>query len=272
MSFSKLSYTFAALLAVAAISGPVSSARATILISEINSNGTGGDFFEIYNSGATAVSLGGWRWVDNASVANGGPSFNGVRAFPFDPFTLQPGGVALVVTDASGNAAGNTAFGTSWGLTGAQFLTFNSGTGTGNGLGQNDLVALFDSAGTFVTGLNYGTAAVNVTQGDNTTVSLAPFNRVNPPGGISAGGHAGAAGGGTAVQSLIWDPTSPAGSPLYTAATSVGLYGSFENATSALTIGSPGIVPEPSSVILAVLGGGLAVAGAARRRLMRAPA
>jgi len=246
-------------------------ATAGLLITEINSNGTGGDFFEIYNSSATAVSLGGWKWVDNASGANGGPSFNGARAFAFDAFTLQPGGVALVVTDASGGTEGNSAFNTSWGLTGTQYLTFNTGTITGNGLGQNDLIALFNPDGNFVTGLNYSTAAVNIVQGDTTTVSLAPFNRVSPPGGISAGGHAGAAGGGLATVSLIWDPTSPASAPLYTAASSVGLYGSFENPNSSLTIGSPGIVPEPSTVAMAALGGALAVAGAARRRLMRKP-
>jgi len=232
----------------------LSSANAQIIITEINSNGAGGDFFEIYNYGATAVDLGGWKWVDNASVANGGPSFNGARALTFDAFTLNPGAIALVVTDASGNATGNTAFATSWGRSGANLLTFNTGVTTGNGLGQSDLIALFNSAGVFQTGLNYGTSAVNVTQGDSTTVSLLPFNRVNPPGGTSAGGHAGIAGGGTATQSLIWDPASPGNAPLYTAASSVGLYGSFANPTNALTIGSPGAVPEPSSASLMLLG------------------
>ena len=240
----------------------------SILISEINSNGTGGDFFEIYNYGATAVELGGWKWVDNASALNGGPSFNGARAFAFNAFTLNPGAIALVVTDASGNATGNTNFATSWGgLSGANFLTFNTGAGTGNGLGQNDLVALFNSAGVFQTGLNYGTAAVTITQGDSTTVSLAPFNRVG--GGASAGGHAGVAGGGVATQSLILDPASPGNDPLYTAASSVGLYGSFENPNNALTIGSPSVVPEPRTYALLVLSGAGLAAYRLRRRARR---
>lgn len=236
----------------------------SILITEINSNGTGGDFFEIYNYGVTEIELGGWKWVDNASSANGGPSFNGSRAYAFDAFTLNPGAVAVVVTDASGNAAGNTAFATSWGVTNVSFLTFTVPSGTGNGLGQNDLIALFGTNGIFVTGLNYGTSAVTVTNGDNSTVSLSPFNRSTPPGGTSAGGHAGVAGGGSGTQSLVWDTLS-ATNPTYTAATNVGLYGSFENPNSAATIGSPGVVPEPSTYALLAL----TAAGVAAYRLRR---
>lgn len=242
----------AATAALFAVIGTISQVQGAVIISEVNSNGTGGDFFELYNAGVTTVDLGGWKWVDNASGTNGGPSFNGAKAYAFNAFTLEPGGVALVVTDASGNATGNTAFASSWGLTGAQFLTFNPGVGNGNGLGGSDLVAVFNAGGTFVTGVNYGTAAVNITQGDNSIVSLAPFNRVG--GGISLGVHAGSAGGGAATQSLIWDPTSDPTAPLYTAASSVGLYGSFANAASVTTIGSPGLIPEPSSALLSAFG------------------
>ena len=252
------------IIAAALIAG-ASHAPAQILITEINSNGAGGDFFEIYNAGSSAVDLGGWKWVDNASGANGGPSFNGARAYAFNAFTLNAGSSALVVSDASGNATGNTNFANSWGrLSGANFLTFTT-TSTGNGLGQNDLVALFNSTGSFVTGLNYGTSAVTITQGDTSTVSLLPFLRSG--GGNSLGGHAGVAGGGVATDSLVWNYWgSTAENPTYFSTSTVGFAGAFANATTPTTIGSPGVVPEPSSTALLGLGS-LALLGL--RRLNR---
>ena len=239
----------------AALLASVASTQAQILISEINSNG-GVDFFEIYNAGSSAVDLGGWKWVDNASGANGGPSFNGARAYAFNAFTLNAGSSALVVSDAGGGASGNTAFATSWGIANSNLLTFTvptAPTGTGNGLGQNDLVALFNSTGSFVTGLNYGTTAATITQGDSSTVSLLPFLR--SAGGTSAGGHAGIAGGGVATDSLVWNYWgSTAENPTYFSTSTVGFAGAFANATTPTTIGSPGVVPEPSSSALLGLG------------------
>ena len=224
-----------------------STSQALILISEINSNGSGGDFFEVYNSGGSTIDLAGYRWSDNSA-----PAWNGGSTYTLNTFSLAPGQAAVFMADAGLNGAGNAAFVTNWGspLTLSAMGGFTGPAG-GRGLGQNDAVLLWDPTGLFVSGVNYSTSNLTVTSVGGTS-TLAPFNRVG--GGTSAGGHAGIAGGGTLTQSLIWDPTSDPTAPLYTAASSVGPYGSFASAASATTIGSPGVVPEPSSTALLGLG------------------
>jgi hypothetical protein len=267
MSFTKLSCTFAALLAVAAISGPVSSARATVLITEINSNGTGGDFFEIYNSGNSSVDFTGWRWCDYDLR-------NWSTASAFDTFSLAAGEVAVVGAGSNvasptplwGSAAANTAFRTSWGLSGS--VKMPTWTGNGAGLGSGDGVILFNASGNVATSLIYRIAPlVSATNQDLSTVALSTFTKsFNPQ--PTANGHAGVMGGGVGTESLVWDPTSSLGSPTYRNAV-VGQWDAFANPNSAVTIGSPGVVPEPSTIAMAVLGGALTIAHAARRRFGR---
>jgi hypothetical protein len=267
MSVTKISQSLATLLAMCAvaISGP--SAHATILITEINSNGTGGDFFEIYNSGASAVDLTGWRWSDYDVR-------NWASAQSFDAITLNAGEVAVVgvgnnstpPTPLFGSAAANTAFRTSWGLSGS--VKMPTWTGTGGGLGSGDGVILFNAAGNVANSLIYRIAPlVSATTQDLSTVSLSTFTKSFEPQ-PTANGHAGVMGGGTGTESLVWDPTSPVGSPTYRNAV-VGQFAAFANPNSSATIGSPGIVPEPSTIAMAVLGGALAIGHAAQRRFGR---
>jgi len=238
--------TFLPILTAALLAG-ASHAQAQILISEVNSNGIGGDFFELYNYGGSTIDLAGYRWSDNSAAA-----WNGANTYTLNTFSLAPGQAAVFMADAGTNGAGNTAFVTSWGspLTLASMGGFTGPAG-GRGLGTNDAVLLWDPSGNFVSGVNYGTTSLTVTSAGGTS-SLLAFNRAG--GGTSAGGHAGIAGGGVATDSLVWDPTSGTANPTYRNAV-VGQWGAFANAASPTTIGSPGVaVPEPSSTALLGLG------------------
>jgi|688.fasta_scaffold743435_1 hypothetical protein len=260
--FSRVALAALACLATAA------PASATILISEINSNAAvGGDFFELYNAGASAVDLTGWRWSDYDVR-------NWVGASSFDAATLEAGEVAVVGVGNNGtspnplfgSAAANSAFRTAWGLAPAtKMLTW---TGTGGGLGSGDGVVLFNASGNVATSLIYRISPSAATQEDLSTVPLSTFVKsFNPQ--PSANGHAGVMGGGTATESLVWDPTSGSVSPTYRNAV-LGQWDAFANPTSGTTIGSPSLVPEPSTVGLGVAAG-LGLAGlAARRKLRRA--
>ena len=238
----------------AALLASVASTQAQILITEINSNGAGADFFEIYNSGGSTIDLAGYLWTDNSA-----PAWNGANTYTLNTFSLAPGQAAVFMADGGQNGAGNGAFVSSWGslLTPSGMGGFSGPTSpnaslTGRGLGQSDAVLLWDSIGNFVSGVNYGTSNLTVTSVGGTS-TLAPFKRVG--GGTSAGGHAGIAGGGLATDSLVWNYWgSTAENPTYFSTSTVGFAGAFASATTPTAIGSPGVVPEPSSTALLGLG------------------
>lgn len=253
--------TFLPILTAALLVG-APCAQALILISEINSNGTGGDFFEIYNSGTTGVDLTGWRWTDRDLRAWS-------TGFTLNSSTLLAGETAVI--PVAGSSAGGTptaiaAFKNSWGLSDSVKLI--GYTGAGAGLGSGDGVVLFNSSGNLATSLIYRLlpTAEFATQEDGSTVQLATFIKATSPQ-PAANGHAGIMGGGLATDSLVWNYWgSTDENPTYFSTSTVGFAGAFANAASSTTIGSPGVVPEPSSSALLGLG---TIALLALRRLNR---
>ncbi|MEG0919920.1 MAG: ExeM/NucH family extracellular endonuclease [Comamonas sp.] len=214
---------------------------ARLLISEVNSNADGGDFFELYNYGSTAIDLSGWSWTDSAGKDTG--------LFPAGA-GVAPGGRLVVLVDSTPDI-----FQTAWGLADSNQLLAVAGPG----LGKGDAVLVSDANGYFVVGMNYGAATLTATDGSQ----VAPSR--NPAGAAVTGvDHVGIVfGGGAAGVSAVWDGKSTS-DVRYTAAR-LGELDAFAQPAKPANIGSPGQVrddsPPPAETITrisAVQGSGAA--------------
>jgi methionine-rich copper-binding protein CopC len=190
-----------------------------MLITEVNSNATGGDFFEIYNYGTSAIDLSGWKMTDEEaafSTAVGLPTGLSLAA-----------GETLVV--ASVAATKLDAFKAAWNL-GSDVKVVSI---DGPGLGKEDAVVLFDSNGNVATAFNYDATTVVASDGTQILQSLATNT-------FTDGAHAGAAYGSAATASAIWDGVSTS-DPHYLGAVA-GEHGAYSQAASVAAAGSPGTV------------------------------
>jgi uncharacterized protein YjiK/methionine-rich copper-binding protein CopC len=189
-----------------------------LLITEVNSNAGGGDFFEIYNYGSSPAVLAGWKWDDNSASAT--------EAVTLPTVTIPPQGRLVVVaaTDTAGFLA-------AWGLTASPLILASDGPGLG---ASGDAVVLFDNNNQVVASFNYSAAAIPVEGGSATVPSS------QPSAGVTAnyGSHAGAVYGGNGTSSAVWDGVSTS-APTYRAAV-VGVNGGFGQPGAATSIGSPG--------------------------------
>ena len=194
----------------------VAPAAPSLLITEVNSNAAGGDFFEIYNYGTSSLDIGGWKWGDNKFL------FGDSAVATFAPGTTIAAGQRLVVVNAAA-----AAFRTAWGLA-ADFPIATTDV-AGPGLGKGDAVVLYNASGTVVAWLNYG-------------ADSAGFPHASPTSGVTfvAAAHAGPAfGAGADVVSAVWDGVSTL-SPTYKAA-AVDELGASAQPTVTTAIGSPGL-------------------------------
>jgi 2',3'-cyclic-nucleotide 2'-phosphodiesterase (5'-nucleotidase family) len=225
-----------AALCLGGLVASTSLAHANLIITEVNSNANGGDFFELFNSGASAVDLTGWKWDDDSLDPAAGATFGNV--------SIPAGGVLVVSQGAPGT---ETAFKTAWNL-GPDVNVVATG---GPGLGGNDCVILFDASNNVVASFNYRTTARTAN-----SITIQPFAR--PGGATPLGGHAGPSAGATFGDSVsaIWDGISTT-NPVYIPAT-IGNLNVRSQSSSVTSIGSPGtnglfsvayIPPTPPAIV-----------------------
>ncbi|MFO0691546.1 MAG: lamin tail domain-containing protein [Myxococcota bacterium] len=207
-------------LVLASLALVVPTARAAIIISEVHPSGSGNaaygaDFFEVTNTGASAVDITGWKMDDNSNSFASSVAIRGVTS-------ISPGqSIILLEGDATGSndAAIRSSFLSAWfGANAPASLVVGGYGGSGVGLSTaGDAVNLFDAAGNRVTGVAFGAATTGVTF-DN------------------------AAGLGSTTLPL----------PILTTLSSAGVNGAFQSPS--LETGSPGVVPEPGTAMLLGLG------------------
>ncbi len=192
----------------------------SLLITELNSNAGGGDFFELYNYGSTSVDIAGWKWGDNAF------QFSTSTVATFSAGNVIAPGQRLVVVNAAAPA-----FRTAWGLPVAFPVAATDILGAG--LGKGDAVVVYDASGTVMASLNYGADASDFPHAlpsAGTTFVSNPTQHAGPAFGATSGSGDGV--------SLVWDGVSTT-SPTYKAAV-VGVLNGFAQPAASANIGSPG--------------------------------
>lgn len=140
-------------LAVAASAAPASAALVIteVMSSSAHSGGSNnGDWFELTNTGPSAVDLTGWSWDDNTFTA-GSANFGG--------FTSIAAGQSVIFTEETVGAEASWI--TNWGLSGVTVVNLGSGVFQGLGAG-GDSVAIYNASNTLVTSVTFGAATSGV--------------------------------------------------------------------------------------------------------------
>jgi Bacterial Ig-like domain/Lamin Tail Domain len=191
-----------------------------LLITEVNSNAVGGDFFELYNYGTVTVDLAGWKWDDDSA------SFSDAGNAAFGSVSIAPGQRLVVI-----NATTTSAFITAWNIPNTVTVVATGGPGLGGG----DAVVIFDAAGKVVTSFNFKGGTVTMVASDGSVIPDAKASA-----GVTAvfPNHAGLAFGGTAITSAVWDGVSTS-APTYKAA-AAGVLNGYAQPAAPTAIGSPG--------------------------------
>ncbi len=154
------------LLAAAIVAASSLVAKAQLAITEIYSAGSGNgtyaaDWFELTNFGPASVDITGWKMDDSSNAFATAFAFRGVTS-------IAPGQSVIFIesNSAGGDAAINTSFNNVWIGTPTSSLVIGNYGATGSGIGLStggDAVNIFNSGGTFITGVTFGAATTGRT-------------------------------------------------------------------------------------------------------------
>ena len=138
--------------------------QAQIIISEVDPAGSGNtdygaDWFELQNTGSSAVNITGWKMDDSSDKFGSAVPLAGVTS-------IAPGQFVVFIEDTGmTDSTLNANFISAWfGGTAPAGLTIGNYGGSGVGLSTSgDAVNIFDSSGNAVTGVTFGTAPTGAT-------------------------------------------------------------------------------------------------------------
>ena len=175
------------------------AAQAQIIISEVDPTGSsasyGADWFELKNTGGSAVDITGWKMDDSSDAFATAVGLRGITS-------IAAGQTVVFLEDgatSTGDAALNASFASTWfGSSVPAGLTLANYGGSGVGLSAGgDAVNIFDSTGTPITGVTFGATTLGATL-DNTaglSGAISQLSVVGVNGAFSDGSEIGSPGG-----------------------------------------------------------------------------
>jgi hypothetical protein len=137
-----------------------SSAHAQLIVSEVSPYSSGNtpfaaDWFELTNTGTTAMAVSGWTMDDNSNAFASSVPMTGINSIA--------AGESVIFIECAAGCAAITGFQSYWGsaVAGVQFGTYS---GSGVGLSTaGDAVNVFNSSGTVLAHVDFGASTVGRT-------------------------------------------------------------------------------------------------------------
>lgn len=182
-------------------------AHSAIVITEVDPASSGNstvafDWFELTNTGSSAVSISGWKVDDSSNAFASALALTGI--------TSIAAGQSVIFAESSSPVAARQAFVNNW-FGGIAPADFAFGTYSGSGIGLStggDAVNIFDGAGSLIAKVTFGTANDNAsfdnTAGlNNATLSL--YSQAGINGAVlSADNRVGSPGSAVPLPAAAW--------------------------------------------------------------------